>query len=152
MKITYKYKLFNSDKVYESLLTELEYFGPILIGEEYEKDAIPKYNDPRDYFPAYDKSNFEWGVLLITDSLESDKSIRTEYFANGESQFTHRKDKDGFELIIQSFLISSNEIIISRIERKGKSQPWINTNFSLGVNFNSGGDEKWYNLKKGELK
>lgn len=148
MKICYKYKLKFSEKIESIFLREDEYFDPISESENYEDDAIPKYNDPREYLPEINKNKFDWDELIITESKESNKSIRTDYFADGESQLINRKDNNGYELVIQSFLIRPNEIYISRIERSGLDEPWKNTSFSLGLNFEGGKNEVWYDLKE----
>ena len=152
MKIELRYKLINQNQVEVVILNENEYFDPILEQENIEDDAIPKYNDTRDYHPQINKNIFEWDELIISNSKYSDKQIRTEYYANGESQLIYRKDLDGYELIIQSIIISNNEVFVSRMERAGINKQWKPINISLGVDYKSFGKEKWYNLKKGELK
>ena len=152
MQIRYRYKLLNSDVVQTIVLNESEYYDPISDQENYEDDAIPKYNDSRNYQPEIDEAFFEWDEVIISESIKNDTVIKTEYFAEGKSHLTYRRDGDGYELIIQSFIVSSKEVYISRMERMGGNEPWINTNFNLGVNFEGGENEKWYNLKKGELK
>ena len=152
MQIQYRYKLLNSERIQTIVLTESEYYDPIWDQENYEDNAVPKYNDSRNYQPEIDKMLFEWDELIIFGSIKNDKVIKTEYFAEGKSNLTYRNDANGYELIIQAFLISSKDIYISRMERNGINEPWVNTNFNLGANFEGGDNEKWYNLKKGELK
>lgn len=151
MKILCRYKLTNSDLVQSIALKPSDYFNPISDKENFEDDAIPKFDDSRNYLPEIKEPKFEWDEIIITESLRSDKIIRTEYFSDGKSQLTVRKDKDGYELILQSVLISATQIFISRMERDGLSDTWKNTSFRLGVNFEDGENEKWFNLKKGEL-
>jgi len=152
MEIKCKYKLSNSESINTIVLDGSEYYEPLLVGENLEDDAIPKYNDTRDYVSGVENELFEWCELIISGTIKNDTVIRTEYYAKGKSELTCRKDFDGYELIIQSFLIRSNEVYISRMERTGLNEPWVNTDFSLGVNFEGGSDEMWYNLKEGEKK
>ena len=147
MKITILYKLLNQTQIHEVPLTPEEYFDPLLENENYEDDGIPKYNDTWEYFPEIPYSNFEWDEHIISDSQKNDKRIRTDYFAGGESRVTHRKDANGYELIIQSVLIRANEVYISRMERYSPDENWRTTDLSLGQNFEGGANEKWYNLK-----
>lgn len=151
MIIQYHYKLVGIEEIRTVNMRKIEYFDSILDGENYEDDAIPKYDDPREYIPETENRLFEWDELIISDSIKNDRTIRTEYFAEGNSLFASRKDKNGYESVIQSILISPNKIYISKMERIGTNKPWTNTNFSLGVNVDGGREEKWYNLKKGEL-
>ena len=151
MKIQYRYKLLNSNNIQSTVLNESEYYAQISETENFEDDAIPKHNDLREYQPEISKILFEWVELIISNSIKNDTVIRTEYFARGESQLISRKDANGYELIVQSFLLSTKEIFISRMERNGVNELWTNSSFNLGVNFNGGKEEKWYDLKKGEL-
>ncbi len=151
MKVTYKYKTTNSQSIEEVILTEVQYFDPISKDEDYENDAIPKYNDSRNYCPDVSKSDFEWIEITISESIKSDTTIRTEYYCEGNSCMIYRKDKDGFELIIQSIMVKKELLYISRMERKNFNSLWENISFSAGVHPEGDSKEEWYNLKKNEL-
>jgi hypothetical protein len=151
MKIIYKYKLRNSENISEIGLSKAQYYDPVSKEENYEDDAIPSQNDRRNYCPGISKTDFEWDEILISESIKSDTSIRTEYYGTGNSWMTYRRDKNGFELIIQSMMIKQELIYISRMERRNTDSSWENIIFTAGVYPEGGPEEEWYNLKKGEL-
>lgn len=151
MRITYKYKLLNSADFTEIELTKDTYFDSISEEQNFEEDGVPMHNDGRDYCPNITNHNFEWGEIIISGSKNNDTSIRTEYYNARNSYMIYRKDKDGYELIIQSIMIKSELIYTSRMERKNKNSLWENINLSAGFHPEGGPKEEWFNLKKGEL-
>ncbi|NME72808.1 hypothetical protein [Flammeovirga aprica] len=157
MKITIEYKLIlENDLKILSLSPEL-YFDPIGSDENFEEDGIEKYSDPREYINEYDNNSvlldeLDYVTILISESIESDKRIKTIYYDKGESRFIHRKDKNGFELIIQSFKIAENGIFNCRMERESSIKEWkIQSGIGLNYKVEHRGEEKWLSLLKGEF-
>ena len=82
---------------------------------------------------------------------KSDFVTRTNYYGN-DTTVVYRKDKDGFELIVQSIRVATNCIVITRLERPNSFSEWANINLNIGLNYNGDeGEEKWFSSKNGEF-
>lgn len=155
MDIEIKYKLVdNSELVIFSLTPEL-YYDKLGKNEIFTEDGIPRFNKAKDYLQELDNSvpldKIESTIIEIKNS-DNDQVIKTTYFGTGQSELTHRKDKNGFELIIQDIKIATNCIHIVRLERDKSESEWKITS-SIGMNYEThhAGQEVWYSSSNGEF-
>jgi hypothetical protein len=155
MKIEVTYKLKDSQSINVFELTPEQYFDPIIEGENYEFDSIPKFGDTIDYIKRVEisitKNKLDYSIVKITGSVQSDSTLKTIYFGN-ESELRYYIDYEGRELIIQSIRIAENCIVITRMERDNLNSEWTNINYSTGLNYENElhGQEIWYSAKNGE--
>ena len=153
MDIDIKYRL--QDKgIFSFKLTPSEYYK-ITDKGNFEDIDIPKYDDPRQYVTSVNKDTdshqIEQTEITISNSIKSDTVIKTTYFTE-ITKLIHRKDKDGFELIIQEIQVADNCIVITRMERDNVNDSWKNVNYNIGLNvFDNQTNERWFNSLKGEF-
>jgi hypothetical protein len=153
IEVTYKLKDSESTKVFE--LAPEQYFDPIIEGENYEIDSIPKFGDTIDYIKIVDLSitenKLDYSIIKIIDSIQSDSSLKTIYFGN-ESELRYYLDSVGRELIVQSIRVAENCIVVTRMERDSLNSEWTNISYSIGLNYKNElhGQEIWFSGKNGE--
>lgn len=123
MKIVISYKV-NDDLEKQITLTPEEYFDPIDEDETYENDAIPKYNHAEEYL-GISTNLLEWTELEISETEQS-HCIRTQYFDEGKSWMSHRKDLDGYEEIIVMSQLNNVDTHISRVHKKANEHWQVN--------------------------
>jgi hypothetical protein len=156
MDIEIKYKLIDNENVEQFKLTPEVYFDSLDENENFEEDGIPRYQHTLDYLTEFDNSipteKIEFTLIEIRNSIKSDHKIKTNYFGQGQSDVIYRKDKDGYELIIQSIKVTTNSILISRMQRKDSDSEW-EISSSIGVNYEAENTEKenWYSVTEGEF-
>ena len=137
MKIKIEYKLRDNNSLALVHLDPSVYFDPIDLGENFEDDTIPKYDDTVKYILDNDnslkKESIEYTLLTISESSKSDKIEKITYIGNGnESRYT--KDYTGWELIVQSIKVAENCIVITRMERENALSEWHNISYSTILN------------------
>lgn len=156
MDIILSYKIKNSDFIEVLRLTAEEYFDKIQEHENFENDAIAKYDKEQyyilDFNPDISLDELEYTTVELTNSNKSDFVTRTNYYGN-DTTVIYRKDKNGFELIVQSIRVATNCIVITRLERPNSFSEWTNINLNIGLNYNQvdNGKEKWFSSKNGEF-
>jgi hypothetical protein len=156
MNIILTYKLKKSDSIELIKLTPEQYFDKIAEGENLEDDAIAKYDQEGNYIldilPGIQFDDLDYTTVELTGSINSDFVTKTTYYGN-DTKVIYRKDKSGFELLIQSIQVAINCIVITRMERQNNSSEWTNINLNVGMNYNKNDqdEEKWYSSKDGEL-
>ena len=155
MNIQLTYKLRETSIINEINLCPEEYFESIEQNENFEDDGIAKYNEEwfyiLDLISNLKVSDFEFTTVELRGSLKSDFLIKTNHYGN-DTIIIYRKDKNGYELMIQSLKIAKNCLVITRMERENSTSEWININLNTGVNYNKNDEnEKWYSLSNGEI-
>ncbi|MBX7171115.1 MAG: hypothetical protein K1X72_09165 [Pyrinomonadaceae bacterium] len=120
MKIVISYKVID-DLEKQITLTAEEYFDPIDEDETYENDAIPKYNHAEEYLEIA-TNLLEWTEIAVSETKQS-HCIRTQYFDEGKSWMSHRKDLYGYEEIVLSSQLNSSNVHIARIH-KDDNENW----------------------------
>jgi hypothetical protein len=155
MNIRITYKLKNIDTIKSIYLTPEQYYDPIEKGQSFEENSIAKFGDTIDYITEFDvfvnAELIEYSLLEIMNSLKSDMKLKTTYFGN-ESELRYLKDSTGWELIVQSIKVTTNCIVITRMERNGIDSEWKCINFTTGINYinEEYGKEIWLSAHKGE--
>lgn len=153
MIITFEYKIKGLTDLKHFTLTPEEYFDELEPNENYVDDGVTTYIDTVDYILDKDQeiqlSEIEYFIEKISGGTKIDTTVKTVYFADGESKLIHRKDEVGYELIIQSFRVAENGLVITRIQRSNPDEDW-HISGSLGLNYKGQEDEKWYSLVQGE--
>lgn len=125
MKIQICYKVRDEDEKFINL-TAKEYFDSLDKEENFEDDGIPKFNHAEEYLNIPTKI-LEWTAIRISEAKVA-HSIRTQFFDNGKSWMTYRKDLDGYEEIILSSRLNDSDDNVVRI-RKNSDVSWqVNTN------------------------
>ena len=116
MKIRIDYKIKDKAEKFIDLTVE-EYFDPLDEdeNENYEDDGIAKFNHAEEYLEI-STSMLEWTEIHITETKIS-HIIRTQYFDEGKSRMSQRKDLDGYEEIIVSSQLNSSDVHIVRIHK-----------------------------------
>jgi hypothetical protein len=155
MNIQITYKLLDNAELFRFDITPQNYFDLIANNENFENHGVAKFNNAKEYLIQQGISvpldHLEYTLIEISNSIHSDHSIKTNYFGAGQSEVTYRKDKSGFELIIQSFKIATNSIHITRMERNTFDSDW-KISSSIGLNYEKkSGEEIWYSATKGEF-
>ena len=156
MDIILSYKIKNSDTLNVIRLTAEQYFDKIEKDENIEDNAIAKYDQEHfyilDYNPDISLDQLEHTTIELNGSNKSDFITKTNYYGN-DTTVVYRKDKNGFELIIQSIRVTTNCIVITRLERPNSISDWTNINLNVGLNYkkDDDGEEKWFSPKKGDF-
>jgi len=156
MDIEIKYKLVDNEEVEQIKLTPEIYFDPLNKNENFEDDGVPRFQKVKKYLTDHDNSfpveKLEFAIIEIRNSIKSDHKITTNYFGHGKSEVIYRKDKDGYELIIQSIKVTINCIHLSRMERKDNNSDWkISSSIGLNYEKENTDDEVWYSATNGEF-
>lgn len=154
--LTFKFK--GQDTIHEIELTPEEYYDEIEEGETYENDAIAKYNAEKyyilDHYGDIYFEDLEFTTIELRDSVKSDLITKTLYYGV-DSTICYRRNKNGYELIIQSIQVATNCCTITRMERDDSFSEWKNIFLSIGINYeiehNIHGEEKWLDANKGEF-
>lgn len=155
MDIEIKYKLVdNAEFVIFSLAPDF-YYEKLDKNETFAEEGIPRFNKAKYYLQELDNSipldKIETSIIEIKNS-EHDQIIKTTYLGKGQSELIHRKDKNGFELIIQDIKIATNCIHIIRLERdKGESEWKITSSIGLNYEIHHAGQEVWFSSSNGEF-
>lgn len=155
MDIEIKYKLVDHEEFVIFSLTPELYYDELDKNETFAEEGIPRFNKAKDYLQELAKTvpldKIESTIIEIKNS-DNDQIIKTTYFGKGQSELTHRKDKKGYELIIQDIRIATNCILITRLERDNSESEWKFTS-SIGLNYEThhAGQEVWYSSSKGEF-
>jgi hypothetical protein len=153
MHFILKYKLIGEDSTQENKITPEQYYEVFEPNENFEKDCIAKYNAEKFYikmFKEIDLNKLEFTSIELINSEKSDFITKTNYFGH-ETQIVYRKDKNGFELIIQTIQVTTNTIVITRMERENNLCEWKNIDICAGVNFLKNQNEEWYSIKTGKI-
>lgn len=153
MDIEIKYRL--RDNGTFSLKLPADKYYTITDKKNFEDIDIPKHSDARQYVTDANKNidtnQIEQTEIIISNSVKSDTIIRSKYFTE-ITKLIHRKDKNGYELIIQEIQVADNCVVITRMERDNVNDNWNNVNYNIGLNvFDSQTNERWFNSLKGEF-
>lgn len=155
MKITFKYSIDQPGQERSFDLPPEIYFDPLDNHETYENDGISRYLDDRKHICDFDESvrieDISSMIFVIEGSPKHDTIIKTTYYGNGQSEVSYRKDKCGFEEIIQSFRVTSNTILITKMNRSTYNSNW-KISSSCGLNYMQEhlGKEEWISVTAGE--
>lgn len=156
MDIILSYKVRNSETIGIIILTPEQYFDRTEESENFEDDAIAKHDQEKYYIlecnPEISLDQLENTTIELKGSNKSDFITKTNYYGN-DTTVVYRKDKNGFELIIQSIRVTTNCIVIKRLERPNCMSDWTNINLNVGINYKEGdaGEEKWFSPKNGDF-
>ncbi len=117
MRIRITYKVRDESEKYLDFMPE-EYFDPVDEDENetFEEDGIPKFNHANEYLDILTE-NLQWTEIEITET-NNGRNIKTQYFDNGKSWMSRRKDFDGYEEIIISSQLNGSDVHIVRIHKE----------------------------------
>jgi hypothetical protein len=106
MEIKINYQLNEESETKSIFLSAEEYFDPIVSGETFEENGVPKYQETCKYIGC-SSNDLKWDIIKII----CDKGIsifRSQYLDGSRSMMTHSIDFDNSEEIIHSTELEKN--------------------------------------------